>query len=328
MRIAVALLTVMLAGCVSDNATARSDQQTIISSPSVAASPPIEVVVNSNVIEKKPASDAPTEVPILPQETLVSKPNSSDQDIGNEVNLKVAAVKKKKLSNDFTKLPPNASKYLPLLREVANRKWADFHTPSIFAALTEKESCRTLKHSKCWTPYAELKTAREYGFGFGQLTITYDAAGKVRFNKFEEMKKLDSDLRNWEFADRFNAEKQFIALVVLNHLNYKALSKVKTKTETDRVAMMLAAYNGGLGGVTSEIKLCRNTSGCDPERWFGNVETTTRKSKVRPNGYGSSFADINRLYPFDILYTRRDKYLPHFDDSMIHPKLAKAPHKF
>lgn len=242
----------------------------------------------------------------------------------------VEEISKVTAKEDYSKLPKNASKYLPMLRDIAKKKWGDFPTPSIFAAQTEKESCKTLVHKDCWTPYAELKTPYEYGFGFGQITIAYDSKGNgtIRFNKFEELKKMDAELRNWDYADRFNAYKQFVALIILNHVNYKALAHVKFATETDKVAMMLAAYNGGLGGVTNEIKLCRDKPGCDPTRWFGHVETTTKKSKVKVGGYGNSSADINRIYPFDILYTRREKYLPFFDDRMVHPKLAKAPHKF
>ena len=284
------------------------------------------VANNTLSVEQKPVelqlvlveSTAKLKVEVEHIEPKIAEP------IVSEIPAKVIYV----AAENFSSLPANAAKYLPILREVSAKKWPEFATPSIFAAQTEKESCINLKHKNCWSPYAEFKTSREYGFGFGQITIAYKADGKVRFNKFEELKQMDSELKNWQFVDRYNAYMQFLALVVLNKINYKALANVKTKTETDKIAMMLAAYNGGLGGITGDIRLCKNTPGCDPERWFGHVETTTKKSKSKVNGYGNSMADINRLYPFDILYTRREKYLKFFDDRMIHKKLTSAPHKF
>jgi len=75
-----------------------------------------------------------------------------------------------------------------------------------------------------------------------------------------------------------------------------------------RLAFALAAYNGGLGGTYSDIKLCRHTEGCDPGLWFGNVEHTSLKAKTKVVGYGQTFFDINRGYVRNVLIERRPKY--------------------
>jgi membrane-bound lytic murein transglycosylase MltF len=79
-------------------------------------------------------------------------------------------------------------------------------------------------------------------------------------------------------------------------------------TGDDRFAMMFAAYNGGIGGVLSDIKVCESTSGCDPYKWFDNVEKTSLKAKTKVTGYGKSFFDINREYPRNIMFLRNRHY--------------------
>ncbi len=79
-------------------------------------------------------------------------------------------------------LPPNATRYAPLLKAEQAAYWPDMPMPQALAGQVEQETCPSLKSAKCWNPRAELKTAREYGFGLGQLTVT------SRFSAFEEVK--------------------------------------------------------------------------------------------------------------------------------------------
>lgn len=197
-------------------------------------------------------------------------------------------------------IPANAHTYLPVLAHELDTHWPDAPRRSVFAAQVETESCITLKHKKCWTPYAELKTDREYGFGLGQITITKS------FDNYQAAKKLDSSLKDWAWENRYNAEYQLRTLVLTNRFNY---AKFKwASDERERLAFMFAAYNGGVGGVLSDRSVCRAVHPCDESRWFGNVEHTSKKAKVAAKGYGLSFFQINRRYVAG-MWTRNQKYI-------------------
>lgn len=200
-------------------------------------------------------------------------------------------------------IPKNAELYLPMLEMELIRLWPKFIPKALFAGQIEQETCITLKHKKCWSPTAELKTSREYGFGLGQITVT------ERFNNFEDTKKLDKNLAGWKWENRFDPTYQIRALVVYDKHIY---GKLPEPIE-DKSAFMLASYNGGLGGILKDRKLCEGTKGCNPNFWFNNVENTSFKSKTKPKGYGKSFFEINREYVYNIIFLRSAKYYDLFD---------------
>jgi len=204
-------------------------------------------------------------------------------------------------------IPEKSKQYLPILKSIINNTWSNVSMYSLFAGQVEQETCITLTHKKCWNPYAELNTSREYGFGLGQITISYDASGKERFNNFIELKKINKKLEKWEWKDRFNPNYQLEALVSYDKYIYN-LIKWNCK-DYDRLAFTLSAYNGGLGGVIKDRQLCEKTKGCDSSKWFGNVEKTSYKAKTSVSGYGKSFFEINREYVNNILNKRRYKYI-------------------
>ena len=202
-------------------------------------------------------------------------------------------------------VPENALRHLPTLRAVVEEYWADAPYRSAFAGQVEQETCVSLKHKKCWSPYAELKTAREYGFGLGQITVTKS------FDNFQEARKLDSSLRDWQWENRYNAEFQLRTLVLTDRLNFGMFSWASDDYE--RMAFALGAYNGGRGGVLSDRRVCSATPGCDPSKWFRNVEHTSKKAKAAVKGYGKSFFEINREYVRNILTLRHMKYVPYME---------------
>lgn len=208
-------------------------------------------------------------------------------------------------------IPKLALVYLPMLLATQQEIWPSAPIPSFLAAQVEQESCITLKHSKCWNPRAELKTSREYGFGIGQITTAYRADGSVRFNKFEELRAAHASLRDWRWENRYDIRYQFIALVEMDKAIYARIKDASTVL--DRLAFALSAYNGGETGVMQDRTLCRNTVGCDPNSWFGNVEKTSLKSKVKWDGYGQSAYQINRSYVYNVLFVRREKYVEHME---------------
>lgn len=207
-----------------------------------------------------------------------------------------------------TYVPKPAYALIPTVNQVLADEWPEFKAPAALCSQIEHESCIGLTHSRCWSTRAELKTAKEYGFGLLQLTIAYDANGKIRFNNFEESKKL-TGFRDWKWEDRFDAYRQIGTLVAMDRNHYDWASKV-TKSEADRNAFMLVSYNSGRGGLIKDMELCRRKAGCDPSQWYGNVELYSTKSRVANKGYGKSAFEISRYYPRDILHTRFDKYVP------------------
>lgn len=204
-------------------------------------------------------------------------------------------------------LPPGAVKYLPMLESEQKNHWPDVPMRSALAAQVEQETCPSLKSAKCWNPRAELKTSREYGFGLGQLTVT------PKFDNFKEARKLDSSLNDWKFEDRYDPARQLRTMVLMDRGANRYLVKM-VPDERERLAMSFSAYNGGLGGVLSDRRLCSQKPGCDPTQWFGNVEQTSLKAKSKTAGYGKSFFDINREYVRNIMYVRRERYASWFGE--------------
>lgn len=203
-------------------------------------------------------------------------------------------------------VPKNFLIHKDTLSKVIHSSWNEITMPSVIPGLIEQETCYSLTHSKCWSPSAKLETKREYGFGLGQLTVT------PRFNTFNEVKELDSRLKSWQWDDRFNPELQMIAILAMLKRNFNVFKLAER--DYDRYAFALASYNGGIGGIQADQRICRNTPKCNSELWFGHTEHTSLKQKTKVTGYGKSFFEINREYPKNILEVRRYKYKPYIDE--------------
>lgn len=200
----------------------------------------------------------------------------------------------------------NEKKYLPVLENELTTLWPTVEWKSPFGAQINQETCAGLKSKKCWSPGAELKTDREYGFGLGQLTVT------PKFNNFMEAKKLHPSLRDWTWDNRYDAKYQIRTMVLMDKFNHGKLGWAHN--EHERMAMAFGAYNGGLGGVLSDRTVCRATAGCDPTKWFGHIEHTSKKAKKPVKGYGKSFFEINREYVRNVMIHRRERYKPYFNE--------------
>jgi membrane-bound lytic murein transglycosylase MltF len=70
--------------------------------------------------------------------------------------------------------------------------------------------------------------------------------------------------------DVFNPEWSIRAMVLYDLWLYERVPEAAS--EYDRWAFTLSSYNGGLGWVKRDVRLCDAAPGCDPEVWFGNVE--------------------------------------------------------
>lgn len=206
-------------------------------------------------------------------------------------------------------LPANAKLYLPMLKSEQQALWADMPQPSAFAAQVEQETCVSLKSARCWSPRAELRTSRERGVGLGQITKTarFDALGEMVASN-----KAALSGWGWDSANLYDPKYQLRALVLKDKQGWSVIHG--TASDSDRLAFTFASYNGGIGGVISDRKLCQATRGCDAGRWFGHVERTSLKAKTVAAGYGKSFFEVNRDYVRNVLVVRRTRYATYFKE--------------
>ncbi len=205
-------------------------------------------------------------------------------------------------------LPANAKMYLPMLKTEQQTYWADMSLPSALGAQIEQETCISLKSKRCWSPRVELRTSRERGVGLGQITKTarFDALGEVVASNRQA-------LAGWGWdSNLYDPKYQLRALVLKDKQGWSVMHGAAS--DSDRLAFTFASYNGGIGGVMSDRKMCQATRGCDAGRWFGNVEYTSLKAKKAVAGYGVSFFQVNRDYVRNVMVVRRARYAHYFGE--------------
>ena len=195
-------------------------------------------------------------------------------------------------------VPANARLLAPLVVQEIDAHWPAVPRRSYIGALIEKESCVTLKSRTCWTTAARLKTSREEGAGLGQTTRAWSNTGVLRFDALTEVRSMaPAELQemNWDTV-YLRADLGVRAVLVKLRDCHARFERLKVPGEMARLAFCDAAYNGGLGDVQQERKLCALTKGCDPDQWFGHVELHSNKSRTAWQGYGASAYDINRAH--------------------------------
>lgn len=208
-----------------------------------------------------------------------------------------------------TYVPAAAERYCPMLQDQRSQIWQAHPMPAALCSLAELESCPHMKHARCWSPTSRLKTDREEGAGFGQITRAYHKDGSLRFDALATTKLLDAGLSEWSWSNVYQRpDLQLRAIVVINRDCYMRLSRL-VKEPSEVLRMCDAAYNGGYAGMQSERRACGQRPGCDPQKWVGNVEHVCLKSKVRWKGYGQSACEINREHVFNVFDVRYQKYV-------------------
>lgn len=96
-------------------------------------------------------------------------------------------------------------------------------------------------------------------------------------------------------ADVFNPGWAIRALVTYDRHLYDRVPAAAS--DCDRWAFALSSYNGGLGWVNRDTRLCTAMTGCDGTRWFYNTET-------RNAGRSAAAWTENRGYPRRILFNQ------------------------
>lgn len=204
-----------------------------------------------------------------------------------------------------TYIAPQTHQYLPMLQAERARFWPDHPLPGVLPALIEHESGCFSMPRKCWNPSSRLKSAREEGAGFGQITRAYRADGSVRFDALAEIRDRHPALGEWSWDNVYRRpDLQLRAVVLKARDDYQVLRAVRDPIERLRFAD--AAYNGGMGGVQAERRACGLVDGCNPQRWHGHVERHCLKSKAALYGNRSA-CDINRHHVRDV-FARAAKY--------------------
>ena len=203
-------------------------------------------------------------------------------------------------------IPARAWQYLPTLSAEVDRNWPNMPKREYFGGLIDHESgCPGLR-TKCWSPTSRLKTQREEGAGLGQLTRAWSKSGALRFDALAEMRDRHPALREISWSNIYQRpDLQLRAVVLKVRSDFAALAAVSDRNT--RLEFADAAYNGGLGGVHKERRACAVKPGCDPEKWFGNVEMIRIKSQRVLYGSRSAW-DINRHHVKDVIYTRAPRY--------------------
>lgn len=172
--------------------------------------------------------------------------------------------------------------------------------------LIEKESCITVKHSRCWNATSRLKSAREEGAGLGQITRAYHADGRLRFDALAELKAKHPELAAWNWGNVYTRpDLQLLAIVLKLRDNYVFFNGVPSPHE--RVKFALKGYNRGLGGVRAEMQACKLRAGCNPTIFSGHAGDVCTASR-KPLYGGRSACDISLGYVPDIVNKRAPKY--------------------
>jgi membrane-bound lytic murein transglycosylase MltF len=81
---------------------------------------------------------------------------------------------------------------------------------------------------------------------------------------------------------------------------YRQIQNICTYDEDEKYKCMFSSYNGGVGSVINDSKLCAATDGCDPTRWTANIELNSYKARTNLAGYNLSAYKINRAYVDEI----------------------------
>lgn len=201
-------------------------------------------------------------------------------------------------------LPTGFYKYGPVLKAEQERHWVSHPEAYDLAGLVEQEECASPKSVKCWNQTTSLKTSREEGASFGQITRAYRADGSLRFDSLASMRtQYRNELGEWSWSNVYTRPELAMRAIVLMSRDAAA----PFRAAPDMLKFGDSAYNGGPNDVKKARRACALTKGCDPGKWFGNVELHCMKSR-QPIYGGRSACDINLEHVRNVFLERSKKY--------------------
>lgn len=210
-----------------------------------------------------------------------------------------------------TYVPAKCVHVAQLLKVEQRSIWRDHARPEMLAALAEQESCITLKSSRCCSTSARLKTQREEGASFLQVTRTWRKDGTQRFDTLDELRQKHPALKDWSWENVYHREDLSArALVYKAQDVHKFMARI-IHDPRERLDFADAGYNRGEGGVSQDRRLCAMTRGCDPQRWFGNVARTCAAQGVSlgKEYKGRGPCEISREHVENVSRVRAPKYV-------------------
>lgn len=193
-----------------------------------------------------------------------------------------------------------ARAYLPMLAKELERTWPGHPDRAILPGQISHETACPRK-SSCNLPTARLKSHREEGAGFLQITRTWRADGSQRFDALQELRDRHPALLReftWETV-YLRPDLQLRAFVLKAYDDYKVFAAVVDPGQ--RLIFAIVSHNRGTGGVQSERRACKLSPPCDPGKWFAHVEAHCTASRVALYGNRSA-CDISRAYPRDVVH--------------------------
>lgn len=212
-------------------------------------------------------------------------------------------------SNEY--IPPQAFQYKETIRTEINNHFPDLIDYNYVPSLIEHESCISLKSKRCWRATSELRTSREQGIGFFQITRTFRTDGSVRFDTLSDMKKLykqDLQAANWDDI-KYQPKIQIRMGILMLRDNYKRLYNVPDVV--NRLQMMDAAHNTGIGNVFKKRRACGLAKNCNPNVWYNNVADQCIGLNAALYGKRSA-CDIVKHHVFDVFENKLPKYQRHY----------------
>ena len=155
-------------------------------------------------------------------------------------------------------LPSICIELIPDILHLSNKY--QFEHPQIILSIILRESeCHESAHNT---------TSNARGLGqFTPIAIQQLQLISPKFNDF----------------DPFNGTQSIRAIIFYLEWLKERITTNYEVTSCNQWAMILSAYNGGIGNLHRDVSVCNQNSSCNSSEWFNNIENHTRRSDAARN---------------------------------------------